>query len=160
MHDLMHDFDVVSRISGLIGSLKGSYDGLTTSMTTGILSEIQKSIRQKDEEMSWVDACCLQIAIKSSKNSRNLESCTFQTRDPNIKKEWIVDLRLAQLALDPNNSPGWDVLEQERIVSTKMPLFVKSFLVCHNKMRQTEVTGGTSYTLLVQTPTRAQRPQT
>ena len=59
-------------------------------MTSGILSEIQKSIRQKDEEMSWVDACCLQIAIKSSKGSRGAESCTFQTRDPNIKKEWIV----------------------------------------------------------------------
>ena len=70
------------------------------------------------------------------------------------------ELRLAQLALDPNNSPGWDVLEQERSVSTKMPLFVRSFLVYHNKMRQTEVTGGTSYTLLIQTPTRAQRPQT
>ena len=40
--------------------------------------------------MSWVDACCLQIAIKSSKGSRGAESCTFQTRDPNIKKEWIV----------------------------------------------------------------------
>ena len=26
MHDLMHDFDVVSRISGLIGSLKGEYE--------------------------------------------------------------------------------------------------------------------------------------
>ena len=59
-------------------------------MCSGILSEIQKSIRQKDEEMSWVDACCLQIAIKSSKGSRGAESCTFQTRDPNIKKEWIV----------------------------------------------------------------------
>ena len=59
-------------------------------MTSQILSDIQKSIRQKDEEMSWVDACCLQFAIKSSKGSRNSESCTFQTRDPNVKKEWIV----------------------------------------------------------------------
>ena len=59
-------------------------------MCSGILSEIQKSIRQKDEEMSWVDACCLQIAIKSSKGSRGAESCTFQTSNPNIKKEWIV----------------------------------------------------------------------
>ena len=66
------------------------FQGVTTSMCSGILSEIQKSIRQKDEEMSWVDACCLQIAIKSSKGSRGAESCTFQTRDPNIKKEWIV----------------------------------------------------------------------
>ena len=66
------------------------FQGVTTSTCSVILSEIQKSIRQKDEEMSWVDACCLQIAIKSSKGSRGAESCTFQTRDPNIKKEWIV----------------------------------------------------------------------
>ena len=72
----------------------------------------------------------------------------------------LLELRLAQLALDPNNSPGWDVLEQERSVSTKMPLFVKSFLVCQNKKSFCEVTCGTSYTLLIQTPTRAQRPQT
>ena len=203
MHDLMHDYDVVSRIAGLIGSLKGSYEvriileipisrlfsicfdlifqGLDTSVTSKILSDIQSSIRQKDEEMSWVDACCLQFAIKTGKGSRGSESCTFQTRDPNVKKEWIVgkyiimiviyfgmnltmlmlsELRLAQLALDPNNSPGWDVLEQERSVSTKMPLYVKSFLVCQNKMRQTEVSCGASYTLLIQTPTRTQRPQT
>ena len=31
------------------------------------------------------------------------------------------------MALDPDNSPGWDVLEQERAISTKMPLYVKSF---------------------------------
>lgn len=162
MNDLMHDYDVVSRIAGLIGTLKGQHEGLDTGLTGRILSEIQRSIRQKDEEMSWVDACCLQFSIKTSKGSRGerCESYTFQTRDPNVKKEWIVELRLAQLALDPNNSPGWDVLEQERSVSTKMPLYVKSFLVCQNKMRQTEVTCGASYTLLIQTATRSQRPQT
>lgn len=66
------------------------FQGLNTSVTSKILSDIQKSIRQKDEEMSWVDACCLQFAIKTSKGSRGSESCTFQTRDPNVKKEWIV----------------------------------------------------------------------
>jgi len=29
-----------------------------------------------------------------------------------FKKCHFLELRLAQLALDPNNSPGWDVLEQ------------------------------------------------
>ena len=33
MHDLMHDFDVVSRISGLIGSLKGQYEVIFTFFT-------------------------------------------------------------------------------------------------------------------------------
>ena len=41
-----------------------------------------------------MDACCLQITLKGS-NSRGSKdkqetSYTFQTRDPNVKKEWIV----------------------------------------------------------------------
>ncbi len=44
--------------------------------------------------MSFMDACCLQITLKGS-NSRGSKdkqetSYTFQTRDPNVKKEWIV----------------------------------------------------------------------
>ena len=33
-------------------------------------------------------------------------------RSPAVKQDWVVELRLARLALDPNNSPGWDILEQ------------------------------------------------
>ena len=33
MHDLMHDFDVVSRISGLIGSLKGEYEVMCNKLS-------------------------------------------------------------------------------------------------------------------------------
>ncbi len=73
------------------------------------------------------------------------------------------ELRLAQLALDPSNSPGWDVLEQERSISTKMPLYVKSlpaFRSSEAAQRQTEVTCGASYSLMVPTPTRTLRKQT
>ena len=84
-------------------------------MCSGILSEIQKSIRQKDEEMSWVDACCLQIAIKSSKGSRGAESCTFQTRDPNIKKEWIVGKSWLYVYLT-NTTKIWKDLEKVDIL--------------------------------------------
>ena len=80
-----------------------------------------------------------------------------------IKKYFLfhfTELRLAQLALDPSNSPGWDVLEQERSVSTKMPLFVKSYNAFYAKSRQSEVTCGSSYTLFIQSATRSLRPQT
>eukprot|EP00095_Tigriopus_kingsejongensis_P003352 maker-scaffold787_size97196-snap-gene-0.12 protein:Tk03352 transcript:maker-scaffold787_size97196-snap-gene-0.12-mRNA-1 annotation:"rho guanine nucleotide exchange factor 10" len=159
MADLMHDFDVVSRIASLIGTMRTSYDGLTTSTTSQIMAEIQRSIRQKDEEMSFMDACCLQLAIKGRNAKDKPETYTFQTRDPNVKKEWSVELRLAQLALDPNNSPGWDVLEQERSISTKMPLYVKSIQVYQGAL-QTETNCGCSYSLMVQTPTRTLRPHT
>ncbi len=68
---------------------------------------------------------------------------------------------MAQLALDLNNSPGWDVLEQERSISTKMPLYVKSLPVFHQQeSAHTEVTCGASYSLMVPTPTRTLRKQT
>lgn len=37
----------------------------------------------------------------------------------------FLELRLARLALDPNNSPAWEVPDQELMrPMTKMPLFV------------------------------------
>jgi Rho guanine nucleotide exchange factor 10 len=52
-----------------------------------ILNSIQGSIQQKDEEMAWVDSCCLQLAVRSRSNRE--EVYTFQTDNPVVKKEWI-----------------------------------------------------------------------
>ena len=90
MADLMHDFDVVSRIASLIGTTRGRYEGLTLDVTSQILADIQSSIRQKDEEMSYMDACCLQLVLKGRNSKDKPETYTFQTRDPNAKREWIV----------------------------------------------------------------------
>ena len=47
----------------------------------------------------------------------------MQMRSPAVKQDWVVELRLARLALDPNNSPGWDILEQAILqISTKSDL--------------------------------------
>ena len=40
--------------------------------------------------MSWADASCLQFVIRGRGSKDKPESYTFQCRDPNIKKEWIV----------------------------------------------------------------------
>ena len=75
MADLMHDFDVVSRVGALVGSLKCPYPGLTTDTTATILAQIQASIRQKDEEMSWLDKSCLHLAVRRKDKT---ETLTFQ----------------------------------------------------------------------------------
>lgn len=56
----------------------------------GLLQEIQTAIQQKDEAMSWVDSCCLQITLK---NKNKEETITFQTDNPSVKKEWTTELR-------------------------------------------------------------------
>lgn len=38
----------------------------------------------------------------------------------------FVELRLARLALDPNNSPAWEMSEQDLRPATRMPLFVNA----------------------------------
>lgn len=106
--------------------------GMTLEKTKQILQSIQLSIQQKDEDMVWADSCCLQLVTKQG------QMYTFQTENPLVKKDWITELRLAQLALDPNNSPSWEVPEQEQRPSTKMPLFVSSQQVYHSQ-HQTEV---------------------
>lgn len=135
MSNLMHDFEVMSRIQDLVSMLKGSYKDMSVEHTRRILNSIQGSIQRKDEEMAWVDSCCLQLVVK---NKGKEEVYTFQTDNPVVKKEWITELRLAQLALDPNNSPAWEVPEQEQRPSTKMPLFVKAQSV-YRSQHQTEV---------------------
>lgn len=105
---------------------------MTLEKTKQILQSIQLSIQQKDEDMVWADSCCLQLVTKQG------QMYTFQTENPLVKKDWITELRLAQLALDPNNSPSWEVPEQEQRPSTKMPLFVSSQQVYHSQ-HQTEV---------------------
>lgn len=142
----MYDFEVISRAHELIGSLKGTYTELNTNVTRNALKQIQNSIQRKDEEMAWVDSCCLQIVAKNKSGKE--ETLTFQTENPMVKKQWITELRLAQLALDPNNSPAWEIpgngLNERKglmvtTISTKMPLFVKAQPICKVTQLQTEV---------------------
>lgn len=89
--------------------------------------------------MAWVDSCCLQIIVRQKSGKE--ETFTFRTENPMVKKEWITELRLAQLSLDPNNSPAWEVSEKDSHHKplTKMPLFVKMHPVHKSTQHQTEV---------------------
>lgn len=138
MSVLMHDYNLMSRVHDLIGQMKGEYTEINTSITKNVLNTIQSSIRKKDEEMAWVDSCCLQLIIKQKSGKE--ETLTFRTNDPNVKKEWITELRLAQLALDCNNSPAWEQSDRDNHRPlTKMPLFVQMHPVHKSTQHQTEV---------------------
>ena len=94
MADLMHDFDVVSRIGTMVESLKCPYPGLTQETTGTILTQIQGAIRQKDDEMAWLDKSCLQLAVR---RKDKLETLTFQMLSPSVKTDWVVEHRLSRL---------------------------------------------------------------
>ena len=80
-------------------------------------------------------------------------------------------------ALDPNNAPGWDILEQTKSFtgltshlshnicdpsqcSGRLPLYVRHLSCYQDGRSHTEILSGVSYTLMVPTPTRTLRPVT
>ncbi|XP_043239320.1 rho guanine nucleotide exchange factor 10-like isoform X5 [Amphibalanus amphitrite] len=158
MGNLMHDYEVISRIGALVETLKGEYPGLNTALTSQIAASIQRSIRQKDEEIAWLDACCLQLTVRRAGKE---EHFTFQLESPAKKREWTTDFRLAQLALDGNNSPAWDIPEREQRAITRVPLFVKTMPVVTPAaaIDDTEVRCGCFYSVTIVKPTQRTRQQ-
>ena len=80
-----------------MGSLKCTYPGLTSDCMASIMEQIQRSIRQKDDEMSWLDKSCLQLAVRRKDKT---ETLTFQMQSPSVKEDWVVEHRLSRLVRD------------------------------------------------------------
>lgn len=138
MSTLMHDYEIMSRINDLVGQLKSEYAGINLDMTRNALNTIQTSIKKKDEEMTLVDSCCLQLIVKQKSGKE--ETFTFRTDSPDVKTEWITELRLAQLSLDPNNSFAWEMTDSVQHRSlTNFPLFVRMHPVHRSSQHQIEV---------------------
>ncbi|KOB73965.1 Rho guanine nucleotide exchange factor 10 [Operophtera brumata] len=76
--------------------------------------------RKKDDEMAWVDSCCLQLKIRGRD-----EPITFRASEPGARRAWATELRLAQLAQASANSPAWRMPSNQHAPAHKMPLFVR-----------------------------------
>lgn len=59
-------------------------------MTRGLLNSIQCEIQHKDDQMAWVDSCCLQLALRNKD-----DTYIFQMDSPEARKEWITGRFLA-----------------------------------------------------------------
>ncbi|VVC87730.1 unnamed protein product [Leptidea sinapis] len=93
MSALMQDYETVSRMADLAASLHTPYQQLTPEVFRTLLQSIQQSIQKKDDEMAWVDSCCLQLTIRGRD-----EPLTFRANEPTARRAWATELRLAQLA--------------------------------------------------------------
>ncbi|XP_059048470.1 rho guanine nucleotide exchange factor 10 isoform X1 [Achroia grisella] len=142
MSTLMHDYETVSRMADLAASLRSSYSELAPEIFRTLLQNIQQSIQRKDDEMAWVDSCCLQLAVRGRE-----EPVTFRAREPGARLAWATELRLAQLAQASANSPAWRLPASPPASppAHKMPLFVAATPV-YNSKHLTEVRCGCFYT--------------
>ncbi|XP_049873835.1 rho guanine nucleotide exchange factor 10 isoform X2 [Pectinophora gossypiella] len=140
MSALMHDYETVSRMADLAASLQTPYPELAPDKFRALLQNIQKSIQKKDDEMAWVDSCCLQLTIRGRE-----EPVTFRASEPGARLAWATELRLAQLAQASANSPAWRLPAPQHAPAHKMPLFVAATPVYSSKYL-TEVRCGCFYT--------------
>lgn len=132
LNNLIHDLELMSRISNLVSSLRYQYNGLSIELTEQISGEIREEIRRKDAQITLIDKSCLQLRIRS-KNYKDI--ICIQMTDPEVKRDWLIDVRLAKLALDRANNPAWDIVSESissssnslnAVVPQRVPLFVKS----------------------------------
>ena len=132
LNNLIHDLELMSRISNLVSSLRYQYNGLSIELTEQISGEIREEIRRKDAQITLIDKSCLQLRIRS-KNYKDI--ICIQMTDPEVKRDWLIDVRLAKLALDRSNNPAWDIVSESMssssnslnaVVPQRVPLFVKS----------------------------------
>lgn len=136
LNNLMHDLETISRISNLICSLRFHYNGLSVELTEQIAHEIRNEVRRKDAQITLIDRSCFQLRIRS-KNYKDM--ICVQMSDPEIKKDWLTDVRIAKLALDRDNNPAWDMGVSENMSNSnvnlngmtqqRVPLFVKSLAI-------------------------------
>lgn len=132
LNNLIHDLELMSRISNLISSLRYQYNGITVEAAEQISAEIRNEIRRKDAQITLIDRSCFQLRIRS-KNYKDV--VCVQMSDPEAKKDWLTDVRLAKLALDRGNNPAWDCVSENisssngnihTMTQHRVPLFVKS----------------------------------
>ncbi|XP_072949211.1 rho guanine nucleotide exchange factor 10-like protein isoform X3 [Epargyreus clarus] len=141
MSTLMHDYETVSRMADLAASLRTPYPELAPEMFKALLQNIQQSIQKKDDEMAWVDSCCLQLTIRGRE-----EALTFRASEPGARRAWATELRLAQLATARANRPAWRLPAPAlQAPPHKMPLFVTAAPV-YSSNNLTEVRCGCFYT--------------
>lgn len=148
--DLVHDLEVVSRIAVLVKSLRRPYSEISVESVQSMARSIQDAVRQKDEEITLLDSCCLQLALPQKSKSQKVQ-VSFQLSSPAVKRDWTTDLRLAKLALDPNNMPAWDVPDQDKRPSSKLPLLVR-LTPLYPASTPTEVKCGCFYSVPPTTP--------
>lgn len=148
---LVHDLELMMRISALVASLRFQYNGLNPTVPEQICMGIREEIRKKEFQMTLIDRSCLQLRLHS-KNKEGTLVVQFST--PESKRDWLIDIRMTKLALDRANNPGWENVTDNPppthqaslcSIGQRVPLFVKSLAIF--KSEQSHLTCALHYYL-------------
>ena len=53
-------------------------------MLSSVQTQIQRNIQARDDSMSWLDGCLLQLRA-----GKEREALTFYVESPSVKKDWV-----------------------------------------------------------------------
>ncbi|XP_014675027.1 PREDICTED: rho guanine nucleotide exchange factor 10-like protein [Priapulus caudatus] len=126
LNSLVHDFTVVSQIDGLLSSLHRPLPALNHDVMHQFSRQLQCEIRAKDDEIALFSVCQVNISLPSKSKSQGRFYFAFETSTPKSKKDWLTDLHMCQVALEPSNNPAWDIADSvdDCKARSKLPLFV------------------------------------
>lgn len=126
LNSLVHDFTVISQIGGLVSTLYHPLPGLNHDVLHNICQKLQKEIQTKDDEIASFNCCRVNISLPAKSRSQSKMYFTFDMSTPKAKKEWLTDLHMCQVALDPSNCSAWDIADgnDDSKTRSKLPLFV------------------------------------
>ncbi|XP_029451616.1 rho guanine nucleotide exchange factor 10 isoform X2 [Rhinatrema bivittatum] len=147
LQNLLHDLNVVSQITQLVGNLKGNYQNLNQVVAQDWTCGLQKLILKKEDEIRAADRCRIQLQLpgKLDKSGRpTFFTAIFNTCTPTTKQSWVSNLQMAKLALEEENQLGWFCIEDDgnQIKKQKHPLLVKHMPVMMSKQQEFKVECG------------------
>jgi len=70
LEDMIHDYTVLGKISSLVGTLKCSYQNLPEEMFDEIISDIQRRIQVKNQQLQILNSCTVVVEQTNAPNNR------------------------------------------------------------------------------------------
>jgi hypothetical protein len=67
---MIHDYTVLEKISSLVGTLKSSYQNLPEEMFNEIISDIQRKIEVKNQQLQILNSCTVVVEHTNALNNR------------------------------------------------------------------------------------------
>ena len=67
---MIHDYTVLGKISSLVGTLKSSYQNLPEEMFDEIMSDIQRKIQVKNQQLQILNSCTIVVEHTNALSNR------------------------------------------------------------------------------------------
>ncbi|KAG2468001.1 ARHGA factor, partial [Polypterus senegalus] len=163
LQNLIHDLNIVTQISQMVGKLKGNYQNLNPSVCQEWISGLQRLIFRKEEEIRAADRCRIQLQLPGKYDKYLARASEFR----NVFSELLENETMLKTTLDidipltfhihsvqihsiylteEENQHGWFFSEDDgnQIKKQKHPLLVRYMPVVMSKLQEFKIASCTN----------------